>query len=83
MKSVRIGLPYKDKKVTKKTKFYIMKLYMKKSGKGKKKLVKKGGLIKATYSKKSKSLYFKTGSSLAKVHFAIVKVKSKKGKRAR
>lgn len=95
VKAVDIGLPYAGKKIKKKTKFRIMRLYAKKikkvkgrKGKRKKPLIlrKKGKLLKAKYDKKTKAVYFRTKGNLSKMYIALVKIqpkkKAKKGKKA-
>ena len=78
-------------KVKAKTKFKMMKLLGKKA-KGKKakkafSLLKKGGLYKASFDKKTKKVYFNTKGNLKKMYFGLVKIqpkkKAKKARRAR
>ena len=78
-------------KVKAKTKFKMMKLLGKKA-KGKKakkafSLLKKGGLYKASFDKKTKKIYFNTKGNLKKMYFGLVKIqpkkKAKKARRAR
>ena len=78
-------------KVKAKTKFRMMKLLGKKAKKAKGKkakkafsLLKKGGLYKASFDKKTKKVYFNTKGNLKKMYFGLVKIRSeKKVKRAR
>ncbi len=81
-------------KVKTKTKFKMMKLLGKKAKKAKGRkakkafsLLKKGGLYKASFDKKTKTVYFNTKGDLKKMYFGLVKIapkkKAKKAKRAR
>ena len=78
-------------KVKAKTKFKMMKLLGKKAkkAKGKKakkafRLLKKGGLYKASFDKKTKKVYFNTKGNFKKMYFGLVKIRSEKEvKRAR
>ena len=81
-------------KVKAKTKFKMMKLLGKKvkKAKGRKakkafRLLKKGGLYKASFDKKTKKVYFNTKGNLKKMYFGLVKIqpkkKAKKGKKVR
>ena len=81
-------------KVKAKTKFKMMRLLGKKVKKAKARkakkgfrLLKKGGLYKARFDKKTKKVYFNTKGNLKKMYFGLVKIapkkKAKKAKRAR
>ena len=63
VRAITVGLPYKGK-VKKGDRFYVVKIT-------KKKLTKLPKLMKVRYSKKTKTLRFKTTKKLGK--FAIVK----------
>ena len=50
-------------------------------------MLKKGGLYKASFDKKTKKVYFNTKGNLKKMYFGLVKIapkkKAKKGKKVR